>query len=140
MANRSVQLFMHSSQQKIPILYNGSPYDLHTVQLMPLPPHHLLLHYGHPAQQMRTLYFCPVVSSFFPRLIPPSHIGCLPYFHTWCGLSVNLGCRSACCKRLAGNTGSKKLPKICHVGTITQLCRALSSQLRHVLTIRNRTC
>jgi len=24
----------------------------------------------------------------------PSHIGCLTYFHTWCGLSMNLGCRS----------------------------------------------
>jgi len=21
-------------------------------------------------------------------------IGCLPYFHTWCGLSANLGCKS----------------------------------------------
>jgi len=41
-------------------------------------------------------------SSFFPfpRLISavaPSQIGCLPYFHTWCGLSVNLGCRSETC-------------------------------------------
>ena len=31
----------------------------------------------------------------------PSHIGCLPYFHTWCGLSASLGCRSeTCCTRL----------------------------------------
>jgi len=52
---------------------------------------------------MRTLYFHPVASSFFclsissfyPRLISAvvdwmSTI----YFHTWCGLSANLGCRS----------------------------------------------
>jgi len=32
----------------------------------------------------------------------------------------------------------KKLPKIHHLGTITQLCRAISSQLRHVSTIRKR--
>jgi len=37
--------------------------------------------------------------------------------------------------QLAENTGCKKLPKICHLGTIAQLCRAISSQLRHLLTI-----
>jgi len=35
--------------------------------------------------------------------------------------------------RLAGNTGRKNR----HMGTITQLCRAESAQLRHVLTIGN---
>jgi len=36
-------------------------------------------------------------------------IGCVPYFHTWCGLSANLRCRSkTCCTRLAENTGCKK--------------------------------
>jgi len=30
---------------------------------------------------------------------------------------------------------AKKSPKNCHLGTITQLCRAISSQLRHVSTI-----
>jgi len=34
--------------------------------------------------------------------------------------------------RLTENTGHKKSPKIRHLGTITQLCRAISSQLRHV--------
>ena len=30
------------------------------------------------------------------------------YFHTWCGLSANLGCRSeTCCTRLAENKGRK---------------------------------
>jgi len=33
---------------------------------------------------------------------------------------------------LTENTGCKK----CHLGTITQLCRAISSQLRHISTIR----
>ena len=37
----------------------------------------------------------------------------LPYFHTWCGFSANLGCRSeTCCTRLAENAGRKKSPKI----------------------------
>ena len=40
-----------------------------------------------------------------------------------------------CCMRLAGNAGPKKSPKIRHQGTIAQLCRAISSQLRHVSTI-----
>ena len=74
--------------------------------------------------------------SFFPRLISAVAVGCLPYFHTWCGLSANLRWRSeTCCTRLAGNTGRKKVAKNRHLGTIAQLCRAVSSQLRHVLTI-----
>jgi len=77
--------------------------------------------------------------SFFFFIFPysqPSQIGCLPYLHTWCGLSANLGCRSEmCCMRLAENTGLKKSSKISHLGTITQLCRAISLQLRHVSTI-----
>jgi len=51
-------------------------------------------------------------------------IGCLPYFHTWCGLSVNLECRSEmCCTRLAGNTGrkndAKKSPSAHHRTTLS---------------------
>ena len=57
-------------------------------------------------------------------------------FHTWCGLSANLRCRSeTCCTRLAENTGRKKVAKNRHLGTIAQLCRAIPSQLRHVSTI-----
>ena len=68
-----------------------------------------------------------------------SQSGCLPYFDTWCGPSANLGCRSEmCCTRLAGNTGRKKSPKIHHLCIIAQLCRATSSQLRHVSTIRRK--
>jgi len=40
--------------------------------------------------------------------------------------------------RLTENTGRKKSPTIPHLGTIAQLCRAVSSQLRHVLTIRKK--
>jgi len=39
------------------------------------------------------------------------------------------------CTRLAGNAGPKKSPKIYHLGTITQICPAISSQLRHISTI-----
>jgi len=39
------------------------------------------------------------------------------------------------CTRLAVNTGRKKSPKNRHLGTIAQLCWAVSSQLKHVLTI-----
>ena len=42
------------------------------------------------------IYFHPVVcsSSSFLASSQRSEIRCLPYFHTWCGLSANLGCRS----------------------------------------------
>jgi len=50
--------------------------------------------------------------------------------------SANLGCRSEmCCTRLAGNAGPKKSPKIRHLGTIAQVCPAVSSQVRHLSTI-----
>jgi len=42
-------------------------------------------------------------SSFFLAYSQPRQIGCLPYFHTWCGLGANLQCRSE--TRLAENTG-----------------------------------
>ena len=40
-----------------------------------------------------------------------------------------------CCTRLAGNTARKNDAKNRHLRTIAQLCRAISSQLRHVSTI-----
>ena len=50
-----------------------------------------------------------------------------------------LECRSEiCCTRLATNTGRKNDAKNRHLGTIPQLCRAISSQLRHVSTIRKK--
>jgi len=40
-----------------------------------------------------------------------------------------------CCTWLAGNAGPKKSQKIRHLGTIAQLCHAISLQIRHVSTI-----
>jgi len=40
-----------------------------------------------------------------------------------------------CCTRLAANAGPKKVAKNRHLRTIPQLCRAISSQLRHISTI-----
>jgi len=40
-----------------------------------------------------------------------------------------------CFTRLAGNAGPKKVAKNRHLGTIAQLCQAISPQLRHVSTI-----
>ena len=40
-----------------------------------------------------------------------------------------------CCTRLAGNTARKNDAKNRHLGTIVQICRAISSELRHVSTI-----
>ena len=61
---------------------------------------------------------------------------CSRTVYTWCGLSANLECRSeTCCTRLADNIGRKKWPKSHHLDTIPQLCRAISSELRHVSTI-----
>jgi len=74
---------------------------------------------------------------FFPRLISEA-AGWMStiYFDTWCGPSANLECRSKrCCTRLAANAGPRKVAKNRHLGTIPQLCRAISSQLRHVSTI-----
>jgi len=43
-----------------------------------------------------------------------------------------------CFTWLAENTGLKKSPKIRHLGTITQICRAVSLQLWHVRNFRRR--
>jgi len=60
-------------------------------------------------------------------------------FYTWCGLSVNLEVMSEMCgTRLAENVGPKKVAKNRHLGTIAQLCQAISSQPRHVSTIRKK--
>jgi len=50
---------------------------------------------------------------FFLAQSQRSEIGCLPYFHTWCGLSANLECRSEmCCTWLAENQDAKMTQKI----------------------------
>jgi len=73
-------------------------------------------------------------SFFFPRLF--SAVGdwmSTILLYTWCGLSANLEWRSEMCStRLAENTGPKNDATNRHLGTIPQLCRAVSSQLRYV--------
>ena len=94
-----------------------------------------------PIEMGRPLYFATVVSiffflsSFFLAYSQQSEIGCLPYDHTWCGLSVNLECMLDCLKCV--EQGSLKIhdAKIHHLGTIAQLCQAVSSHLRHVSTV-----
>ena len=62
---------------------------------------------------------CSFFLSFFPRVISAAA--------DWMS--------ETCCTRLAENTGRKKVAKNRHLGTIAQLCRAISLQLRHVSTI-----
>ena len=88
---------------------------------------------------MRTLYFCPV-SIFFLFSSPNLSGHRLDVYHTLTHdvvfVRIYVECKSEmCCTRLAGNAGPKKSPKIRHLGTIAQLCRAISSQLRHISTI-----
>jgi len=62
------------------------------------------------------------MSTILPHMV-------LPY-------SANLECRSEmCCTRLAENTGRNNDAKNRHLRTIAQLCRAISSQLRHISRI-----
>jgi len=85
------------------------------------------------------LYFCPVVSFYLSFFSSPNLSGHrLDVYHTSTHsvALANLGCRSeTCCTQLAENTGRKKSTKSRHLGTIAQLCWAISSQLRHVSTI-----
>ena len=71
------------------------------------------LNYGRPMEYGRPLFFplrFLLLLSFFLAYSQPSQTGCLPYFHTWCGLRANLRCRSeTCCSRLTENTGRKKV-------------------------------
>jgi len=95
----------------------------------------------HNSNKVLNYIFWPVVSFFFYLFLflaqsQRSQIGCLSYFHTWCGLNANLECRSEMyCTRLAKNTRRKNRQKIRHLCIIAQFCRAISSQLRHVSTI-----
>jgi len=72
-------------------------------------------YYGRPIGQAVKICSCGfffISSSFFLAYFRRSQVECLPYFHTWCGLSANLECMSEmCCTRLAENTGRKKRQK-----------------------------
>jgi len=68
-------------------------------------------------------------------------IGCVPYFHTWCGPSANLECRSEmCCTVLAGNTGrknyAKKTPSAHHRRTLSGYIFATKAHIDN----RKKTC
>jgi len=70
--------------------------------------------YFHPVSFFFFLFF------YFLAVSQRSEIGCPPYFHTWCGLSANLECRSEmCCMWLTVNTGRKKSPSGHHPTTLS---------------------
>jgi len=83
-----------------------------------------LFYYGRPMEYCRLLYFRPVVSSFFIvsfslAYSQPSHIGCLPDFHTWCAI---LECRSetcCTCTRLGEMQDAKNSPSGHHCTTLS---------------------
>jgi len=82
------------------------------------------------------LYFLSIYLFFIPRLISATSDWMSAILPHMCGLSANLRCRSETyCTQLVENTEHKKVAKNRHLGTIAQLCRAISSQLRHVSTI-----
>jgi len=75
-----------------------------------------------------SFFFC------FPRLFSAVGEECLRHFHTWCGPSANLECRSEMCCHWKYST-QKLHEKSCHLCTIARLRPAISSQLMHVSTI-----
>jgi len=73
--------------------------------------------------------------SYFPRLILAVADWMSATLLHMVGLRASLRCRSeTCCTRLAKNTNAKSRQNR-HLGTIAQLCRAISTQLRHIWTI-----
>ena len=61
------------------------------------------------------IIFCSCGYFLLSFFFPCPFSGCLPYFHTWCGLSTNLECRSEMsCTQLTGNTRHKKSPSAHH--------------------------
>jgi len=65
-----------------------------------------------PNRAGRYIFVMWFLSSFFVTYSQRSEIGCLPYFHTWCGLSTNLECMfDMCCASLTENTRTQKLHK-----------------------------
>jgi len=56
-----------------------------------------------------SIYLLSSIYLFFLAKSQRPHIGCIPYFHTWCDRSANLERRSEMCgTRLAENAGRKK--------------------------------
>ena len=81
-------------------------------------------------------FFLSLYLSFFLACSQPSQIGCIYHTSTqWCGLGAKLGCRLKRAARGSLKYRTQKITKIRHLRTIAQLCRAISSQLRHMSTI-----
>jgi len=82
------------------------------------------------------MWFLLLFSIFFPRLISAVVDWMSTILLHVALIRANLECKSEMCYTwLAGNTGCKNDAKNCHLRTIAQLCRAVSSQLRYVSTI-----
>ena len=90
------------------IIITFSPFSTAPLSSLPFPPllasPHNNNNYDRPMEYGRPLYFHPVVCSIFfssPNL-SRHRLDVCHTFHTWCGLSANLRCRSeTCCTRLA---------------------------------------
>ena len=105
--------------------------------------------YGRRTEQGKPLYFRPVVSFFFffllllllllPFSLPNLSGRRLDVYHTSTHDVALVRIQNAGLKCAARGSlemqDRKKLPKIGRRGTIAQICRAISSQLRHVSTI-----
>ena len=98
-----------------------------------------LAHYGRPMEHGRPLYFCPVVSffllsSFFPRLISVT-ADWVSTIHTSTHGVALVRIQNAGLKCAARSSREMQDAKNRCLGTIAQLCWAISSQLRHVSII-----
>ena len=78
------------------------------------------------------LWFLFSSTSFFLADSQWLEIGCLPYFHTQCGLSANLECMSEVCYTRLAEIQGGKITQSAHHPTTSQ---AISSELRHLSTI-----
>ena len=93
----------------------------------------------------QTIIFHPVVcsifflSSYFPCLISTvaDWMSMIPPHTVWCWWEFRMQVWNML-HAARWNTGRKNDAKIRHLRTIAQLCRAISSQLRHILTIRKK--
>ena len=79
------------------------------------------------------LWFLSFFFFFFLAESQQSKIGCLPYFHTWCGLKCEF--KMQVWNVLHAARWKIQDAKNRHLCTIAQICRAISSQLRHLSTI-----
>ena len=89
----------------------------HPMHLLPhdMGRYSLPLFCGRPIRQavILQLWFLSSYSFSFRAYSQRSKTGCLPFLHTWCGLSANLECISEmCCTRLAEINDAKITQKI----------------------------